>query len=373
MIGFNEGRLPSFSRVWALDPRAGAGYDEAEEDAREEEAQKGKGAAFPHAPSLPPGARDLAHIEASPGGNDLVVAFVDEMIPLGDADARAPRSIDERRLALGDVEGRTDLLCVSFSSTDIIGHRYGPESQEAADAFVRLDASLARLLALLDRRIGRGRWLLALTADHGAAPIPEWAKRVGLGGDRLEPAIILERLASALGKDVVQGVVEANVYFSPASPTVREASADPDARRRLEERARDALIGVPGIWRAYTRTQLLAGQVPDDGPGVGAVRSFDATRSGDVVIQLDPNWLVGKAGEAPKASHGTPWTYDQRVPLILFGNGVRAGLRPEPASVVDLVPTLCALLHLTPPAACEGAARFEAIDLDVWRATSPLR
>src|SRR5439155_23648201 len=93
------------------------------------------------------------------------------------AEGGKPRDAAAERLALGGRAGTTDLLCVSFSSPDLVGRRYEPESQEAADDFVRLDRSLAALLALLDARAGRGRWLLALTSDHGAAPPPEAASR----------------------------------------------------------------------------------------------------------------------------------------------------------------------------------------------------
>ena len=367
LMGFNEGRLATFSKVWERDPRAGAGYEEAEDDARPEENEKGKGNAFPHAPSLPPGARDVKQIETSPSGNELVEAFVEELIPFGPGDAAHARSVDETRLALGAVEGETDLLCVSFSSTDVIGHRYGPESQEAADALVRLDATIGKFLGFLDAKIGKGRWLFALTADHGAAPIPEWSERVGLGGGRLEPETVKKAVEEALSPDSLgfQGVVEGNVYFDRIS--------DPDLRRKAEERVRDALIAAPGIWRVYTRTQLLVGQVPDDGPGRGALLSFDPVRSGDVVFQLAPFWMYGAKDANPKATHGTPWSYDQRVPLILFGPGIVPGPRPERASVVDLVATLTALLHVTPPAGSEGRPLLEAIDLDVWKATIPLK
>ena len=371
LMGFNEGRIAAFSKVWERDPRAGAGYDEAEEDARPEEDEKGKGASFPHAPSLPPPSRDLKHIETSPSGNDLLLAFVEELIPLGTEDAKRPRSVDERRLALGAVEGQTDLLCVSFSSTDIIGHRYGPESQEAADAFVKLDATIGKLLSLLDARVGKGRWLFGLTADHGAAPIPEWSERVGLGGGRLEPETVKKAVEAAVGTDTLEGVTEGNLYLDPAHAPFD--STEPDMRRVVEERVREALLALPGIWRVYTRSQLLLGQVPDDGPGRGALRSFDPVRSGDVVFQLAPYWMYGAKHASPKATHGTPWAYDQRVPLILMGPGIERGPRLERASVVDLVATFAALLHVTPPAGCDGRPLLEAIDHDVWKATTPLK
>src|SRR5207237_2481641 len=118
------------------------------------------------------------------------------------------------------------LACGSFASPDLVGRRYGPESQEAADDFVRLDRSLAALLALLDSKAGRGRWLLALTSDHGAAPLPEAASRDGLDAGRVLSADLVaaaERAlqgaapageAPAARVEGVEGVEDGNVYLS---------------------------------------------------------------------------------------------------------------------------------------------------------------
>ena len=104
---------------------------------------------------------------------------------------------------------------------------------------------------------------------------------------------------------------------------------------------------MPGVWRVYTRSQLLEGTVPADDPGLAALRSFDPERSGDLVFQLRPGWLFG--GQMPGTTHGQPWSYDTRVPIVLFGPGVRPGARLEPAATVDVAPTLAALMHIGPP------------------------
>ena len=368
LLEFNRTRLGEFVREWTLEEHAPLGYDEAADDARPEE---GEDAAFPHGPLLPD---DVAFAEASPAGNDMLVAFLDALVPLGPAEGGKPRDASGERLALGGRAGATDLLCVSFSSPDLVGRRYGPESQEAADDFVRLDRTLERLLALLDRKVGRGRWLLALTSDHGAAPLPEAAARDGLDAGRVTSAQVVAAVERALasaapaGEDPsarVAGVEDGNVYLS-----VGKALGDA-GRAGVEATVRSALLEVPGVWRAYTRTQLLDGRVPDDAPGRGAVHSFDASRSGDVVFQLRPHWVL--AGPSPGTASGQPWAYDSRVPLFLLGPGVRACPHLEPASVVDIAATLAALLHVAPPAGCEGRVLAEGISLDTWRTTVPLR
>ena len=355
-------RLPSFFVPWTLDPRAGTGYEEAVPDDRPEE---GKGGTFPHGAERPQ--ERLQALEASPSGNDVIVDFLEAVVPLGpvrDAGTRAP---DEARLALGARDGVTDLLCLSFSSTDKIGHRYGADSQEAADAFVRLDATIERLLRLLDDRVGPGRWWLALTADHGVAPLPEYAARVGLEAGRVTEQDLREALVPALGEAPFAGVTEGNLYFAADAP-VRdvEVGALRDRRARI---AREALLRLPGVFRAYTRAQLLEGRVPDDAQGRGALASFDPVRSGDVVVQLRPYWTWG--GPVPGTTHGQPWAYDRRVPLIVLAHGMRAGARPERAEVNDLVATLSALLHVQPPAGCDGRILSEALDLDAWRGSMP--
>jgi predicted AlkP superfamily pyrophosphatase or phosphodiesterase len=355
---FNATRLPTFVRPWESNGPPG-GYPEAVADDRPEE---GKGAAFPHAP-LNPG--DLKHVYASPHGDEALLAFLEETIPLGDAPPPSatspPRDELAARLALGARAGATDLLCVSFSSPDYVGHRYGPESQEAADEAMRVDGVIERLLAALDAKVGKGRWWLALTADHGAAPVAEWAARVGLDAGRVQASDVKAALEGAVP---VEAVTEGNVYLA-----ARESH--PVARRAHEDAARDALLAMPGVLRAFTRTQLLEGNVSDDEVGRGAVRSFEASRSGDVVFVLRPYWVW--EGPVPGTSHGQPWRYDARVPLLLTGPGVRPGLRLEPASPVDLAATFAALLHVTPPAGCEGRVLSEALDLEFVRASAPLR
>jgi predicted AlkP superfamily pyrophosphatase or phosphodiesterase len=378
LLGFNAGRLPTFEATWERDPRAAAGYPEAEGDDRPaERLPNGSGAAFPHRSSLPDAAVDLRHIEGSPAGNDLLVAFVDEVLTLGEARPGTTRGADETRLALGAVEGRTDLLAVSFSTQDLVGHRYGPESEEAADAFVRLDASLGRLLSLLDAKVGTGRWIVALTADHGGVWIPEAATAAGLDAGRVTDAALVGAVDGAFGAPSGLRVVEGNAYLPPLAEG--NGVPDPGEARRREDRAREAMLRVPGVWRVCTRSQLLDGTVPPDGPGRGALHSFDALRSGDLVFQLRPGWIFERAPtpadprSAPKSTHGSPWTYDRRVPLLLAGPGIVPGVYAAPVSVVDLVATLATRLHVTPPSGCEGRALTEALDPTWLRRSTPLR
>ncbi len=368
MRAFDAGVLPAFVKTWSMDPAASGAYEEAAEDARPEE---GPGSTFPHEPRH---RLDIAHLETTPEGNDLLLAFLDAMVPLGEpAAGEAPRGLDAQRLALAVREGATDLLCLAFSSPDYVGHRYGPYSQEAADDVVRMDATLERLLALLDRRVGKGRWWLALCADHGAQAIPEWADRLGLFAGRVSPNDVATAVAKALvargfsasgGSDPVEAVAEAQVYLS-------FAGVAPESRPAVEAAARDACLALPGVLRAYTRAQLLEGAVPDDALGRGALLAFEPSRSGDVVLQLRPGWVF--AGRSPPATHGQPWAADARVPLFLVGPGILPGGRLEPSCPADVAATFSALLHVTPPAGCSGRVLSEAIDLAAWRASSPLR
>ena len=363
---FNDKRLPEFVRAWTLDPAAGKGYEEAAPDDRPPE---GAGAVFPHEPRFP---RDIRHAVSSPAGNDLLVAALEAFVPLGPGDEASPRTGAAASLALGAREGAVDLLCLSFSTPDLVGHRYGPDSQEAADDLMRLDGSLERLLALLDEKVGAGRFWLALTADHGVAPLPEAAVQWGLDAGRLFETDLGATAAAALAAckalipyaPTVEAVVDQDVWLG--------LDAVPHELRPLARSVvRDALVAHAGVARAYTRDQLLEGRVPPDAAGSGALRSFDPARSGDVVLFARPFWVYG--GPVPGTSHGQPWSYDARVPLMLMGPGVVPGPRMESAAVVDLVATLAALLHVTPPAGCEGRILSEAIDRDAWKATSPLR
>ncbi len=225
-----------------------------------------------------------------------------------------------------------DLLCISFSGNDTTGHDFGPSSHEARDVLLRTDRLLAELLQTLDERVGRGRYLFVLSADHGVSPIPESRKEAGETGGRgfLHRAA---RLAAetALRKTFVDSREEFTGRFVLRSlgsmlyldrELLDGLGVDLDEAARVAAEAASTVTGLGGAWA--TTDLLRAGELED--PVARAVRySIDVERCGDVMMSLAPYWLEG----ATRAHHGTPHLYDREVPLIISGPGVADGVQVE--------------------------------------------
>lgn len=253
--------------------------------------------------------------------------------------------------------GVTDLLSVSFSSNDSVGHTYGPDSPEVHDISVRTDRVLARLFARIDALVGLDRTIVVLTADHGVAPLPEVQQERRLPGGRIPGSAIFDPIEAAL--DAKYGEAKWILATAGSSPYLNHAVA---AERGLDlEEVRNvaakAVMTVPQVARVYTRDQLLRGQVPDDIIGRRIARSYHLQRSGDLEIVLQPYWLRSSSG----TTHGTPYRYDSQVPLVFMGPGIRPGTYHNPVALNDLAPTVAALIGIPAPGGSAGRVLTEML------------
>jgi predicted AlkP superfamily pyrophosphatase or phosphodiesterase len=266
-------------------------------------------------------------------------------------------------LNLGKSTG-VDFLGVSFSALDAAGHNFGPDSHEVQDVLARLDQTLGRFLARLDARVGRGRYTLALTADHGVGPIPEQSKKDGLDAGRLEPAKIAERVNDALvpllgpGKHVAM-MNYTDLFFARGVP--ERLAANPDALKAATE----ALAREPGVLRVFTKAALVGASEGSEPVQRAAALSHHPVNSGDLIMVPKPYWMAS----ADTATHGTMQPYDQRVPVILFGAGVKAGTYTTPATPADVAPTLARLVSV-PLAGTDGRPLIQALTRDETAARS---
>jgi predicted AlkP superfamily pyrophosphatase or phosphodiesterase len=290
-----------------------------------------------------PGSKFYTQFEATPFGNEFLAEF-------------AKAAIEGEGLGADDV---TDLLTVSFSSNDLLGHTYGPYSQEVQDMTLRTDRVLADFFAYLDKKIGLDHIVVALSADHGVAPIPEQAKAMGYGG-RIENRPLLAAVETALnarfgeekeGKWVKQ-FVNSNVYLDDAVIDRRKAD-----RVELEKAICGAALKVTGVGACFTRTDLVNGRLPATKVAASVGRGIYPGRNGDVILVPQPYFFFA---EGLGTTHGTPYNYDTHVPVIFFGVGIAPGRQLREASPIDIAPTLAALLHLTPPSNSEGHILTEA-------------
>ena len=252
-------------------------------------------------------------------------------------------------LKLGQGPG-TDFLGISFSALDLVGHDFGPASHEVQDTLARLDRTIGALLGHLDRTVGAGNYVIALTADHGAAPIPEQAAALGIDAGRLDGALVRQAAQTALASALGPGP---NVVRSQYSDLI----LDPDVVEKLrrDPRALDevlrAIKAVPGIAAAFFAEQLDSHAAAGDRVARAALLSYYPGRSGDLIVMPKPYWFFvaadGSAQPGSATSHGTMYGYDQRVPIILFGKGIKPGEYARAVTPADIAPTLAYLCGVT--------------------------
>jgi predicted AlkP superfamily pyrophosphatase or phosphodiesterase len=312
-------------------PMLSAGRYDDKDDALAEAPPRGWGVTFPHALRSAQGTSDeefLLQWRSSPFANDYVARFA---VALTES------------MRLGQADG-TDVLAVSFSSTDFVGHAFGPRSHEVQDLYAHLDRTIENLLTDLDRLVGRNRYVLALTADHGVTPLPEQVIAEGGDAGRLRSARIaaaieehLERELGARKGRYVAHVVANDIYLAPG--VYERLKGLPAAMSSLHKR----LSRLEGIARVFQGEQLRQGATSPDAFLRAAALSYHPGRSGDFILVPKPNWVFAASG----ATHGTSHPDDQRVPLVLFGRGIKTGEYDDAATPADVAPTLAALCGIT--------------------------
>ena len=247
----------------------------------------------------------------------------------------------------------TDFLTVSYSGTDLVGHSRGLEVPEMDAQLASLDLIIGRLLARLEKASG-GSLVLALSADHGAIPPPEDPSGKELGVRRLNWDAFAALLEKTLqdkwplpGERWIVSNQLPHLYLNRRAAEARGL----DWREFLVQAAKalSSVVGLAGVYIADAKG------TPFD-PQFRA--SYDPGRSGDLFAITARNFLLHDT--IPGTSHGTPWDYDARVPLVFWGLGVRAGRTDAPASTLDVAPTLGRLLGLEYPSAEGSSARTEA-------------
>lgn len=264
----------------------------------------------------------------------------------------ATAALTEMKLGRGP---GTDYLAVSFSMTDLIGHRFGPRSAEVQESLAHLDGSLGRLLETLDRRVGAANYVLALSADHGVAPVPEEARAAGQAAGRLLPSDLFTRTEAILvaelgGRDLVAATPGNDIYLSPG--VYQRLQAKPGAMARVLA----ALRAIPGVAHAFEKSELGDPAAARDPLRKAAALSYHPARSGELTLVHTPNWVVGAAG----TNHGSVHAYDQHVPVIFFGAGIPAGRFDRAITPADVAPTLARLVGVPMPHA-QGTPAVEVV------------
>jgi predicted AlkP superfamily pyrophosphatase or phosphodiesterase len=325
-----------------------------EDDGAGEKPGEGWSTKFPHPIRLDPSDKgSVTRWAASPFADAYLGKF-------------AAAAVDEFKL--GQTPG-IDYLAVSFSMLDAVGHAFGPRSHEVQDTLARLDKTIGDLLTALDAKVGAGRYVVALTGDHGVAPIPEQMKAMGVEAGRVDlravtasvEAVLIKRWGAAKdGSKYVAHVAYTDLYFAPG--VVDRLKAEPAVMKEVI----DTMQGVEGVARVIPSHTLPEVHGTDDRLVRAARLSYMPDRSGDLFIMPKPYWLMSSAG----TTHGTGYFYDERVPVLLFGAGIKAGKYWGTASPADLAPTLAALCGIT-MARPDGRVLSEALVAPAAAAPAP--
>ncbi len=286
--------------------------------------------------------RPYEKIPASPWGNELIEKL-------------AERAIDAEKL--GQRES-TDLLTLSFSSNDYVGHQTGPDAREVRDMCLRTDQLLAKLFDVIAQKVGLENALFVLSADHGVAPVPETQKERKMPGDYIYvdiEDIVRSALARKFGDgEYITGTVDNAIYLD--HKTLDEKKIDPSVAYRI---ATEALMAVPQahVARVFTKDQLTQG-IDGDAVSRAVINGFYPPRSGDIIVLFEPYYML--FSKLPtRTTHFTPYNYDTHVPVIFFGAGVKPGWHSNNIQVNDIAPTLAALMDVELPGGAFGRVLTE--------------
>ncbi|TVZ58874.1 type I phosphodiesterase/nucleotide pyrophosphatase [Flavobacteriaceae bacterium MAR_2010_105] len=273
-------------------------------------------------------------LKSTPYGNSLTADF-------------AIAAIDGE--ALGKDE-YTDVLTVSFSSTDYIGHNFGVNSKEVEDAYLRLDKDLERLFFALDKKVGKENYTVFLTSDHGAINVPAYLQSVKIPAGYLDSGKTRQQFNTFMqskfnASDLVENVSNDQIFLN------RKKIKEMDLNLfEVQETIVNELINYDGVYKVYTAKTMENASFTQ---GIEALlqNGFNQKRSGDVLVMPDPSFIsYGKTG----STHGSGLNYDTHVPLLFFGKGIKQGSTVSKTEITDIAPTISTLLGISFPSGATG-------------------
>ncbi|MBA3985527.1 MAG: alkaline phosphatase family protein [Flavobacteriales bacterium] len=282
-------------------------------------------------------------IKETPFGNDITTDF-------------AIAAIEGESLGKNNT---IDFLAISYSSPDYIGHTFGVNSVEVQDNYLRLDKDIERLLTYLDANLGKGNYTIFLTADHGVTHNPGFLQSQNIPAGFFDSSILKNKLdefsLTTFNVNVIEKIQSNQVFLNKEILKSGNLSvAD------VEQSIADFLITYPQIDKVFTRKQLEGGSFIKD-TGYLVQNGFNQKRSGDIVYVNNAS-LLSTWYEKGGTSHGSGFTYDTHVPLIFFGKGIKKGSTFERSEIIDIAPTLSALLGIARPNGAMGRVLSTMLD-----------
>ena len=236
----------------------------------------------------------------------------------------------------------TDVLTISYSSTDYIGHNFGVDAKETQDAYLRLDLEIERLLYFLDSYVGENEYTLFLTADHGASKIPAYLNSIGIKSQNIEEGTVKNIIKDVLFKSygsnqLISKVMNSQIYLNDEIINSLNLSFN-----SIEKTIINTLNQLEYIDKVYTSEDIINGNF-DSGYDLLIQNGYNVLRSGDIIFKLKENVIsYGNKG----TTHGSGYTYDTHVPLIFFGKKIVQGESNVKTKITDIAPTIAKLLGL---------------------------
>lgn len=264
----------------------------------------------------------------------------------------AVAAVDGEQLGQGE---ETDMLCVSFSQTDVIGHKWGTRGEHTDEAYLQLDADLAYLFNALDERVGRGNYLVFLTADHGAAHNSTFMEEHKMNAgqwlsQQLQPALE-EYLAKAFGntQNLVAGILDYRFFLNHEA--IQQQGLD---LQSVKAKAIEFLRHQPHISFVVDYEQAATAPVPMM-LRERILLGYNFHRSGDIIICVEPGYYEFGSWSSPVGTTHGEWNpYDAHIPLLFYGWKVPHGANPSEVHITDIAPTVCSMLHIQQPNGCVG-------------------
>ncbi len=273
-------------------------------------------------------------LKATPFGNEMTTDF-------------AIQALSAEQLGQDEF---TDVLTVSYSSTDYVGHNFGVDSKEIQDTYIRLDKDLTRLFQALDTKVGKGNYTVFLTADHAAIEVPSYLKSVGIPAGYFDGSTFRKNVAAFMEKtygvnELIENVSNNQIFLNREKIKSLKLKLN-DVQQLLV----DEIIAYENIDKAYTAFSMTNTSFSE---GIEHLiqNGYDQKRSGDVIYVYSPAVI---SYSLTGSTHGSSYQYDTHVPLLFFGKGIKQGSTFRKTEITDIAPTISALLDINAPSGAIG-------------------
>ena len=252
----------------------------------------------------------------------------------------------------------TDFLTLSYSSTDYVGHNFGVNSKEIQDTYIRLDINIAQLLQYLDENVGKNEYIVFLTADHAAVDVPAYLNSLNIPAGYFDSKSLREGIDNLLqneygSNDLIKNISNNQLFFN--HQLLNEMNINRDD---FTQKISDYIMEQDNIHRVYTSKQIINGAYTK---GMDALvkNGFNHKRSGDLIYVLEPAFIsYPRTG----STHGSSYMYDTHVPMLFYGKGIKSGSSTRRSEIVDIAPTLAALLGISFPSGTTGEPLYWMLD-----------